>query len=101
MPGYIKRYPAPTEDRPDPRSDYSLDLIGLDSSYDYDPVWRRCVELGVAPTFHSGSQALGFRQSFSSYIFNHLGNFSAGIATASFALPPNLTAKSWRVALRM
>ena len=28
-------------------------MLGLDSEYDYDPVWAKCVELGVAPTFHT------------------------------------------------
>src|SRR2546428_396758 len=32
-----------------------VDTIGLDSPYDYDPLWKRCVELGVAVTQHSGS----------------------------------------------
>src|SRR6202041_1987547 len=28
------------------------DQLGLDSDYDYDPVWRKCLELKIAPTFH-------------------------------------------------
>jgi predicted TIM-barrel fold metal-dependent hydrolase len=28
------------------------DFYGMDSEYDYDPVWRRCVELGVPVSFH-------------------------------------------------
>jgi predicted TIM-barrel fold metal-dependent hydrolase len=78
MAGYIRRYPAGRDERIDRGSAYWLDLLGLDSAHDYDPVWQRCAELGVVPTFHSGSQALGFRQSISSYVFNHLGNFAAG-----------------------
>jgi predicted TIM-barrel fold metal-dependent hydrolase len=78
MAGYVKRYPAEVDDRLDRGSAYWLDLLGIDSAHDFDPVWQRCADLGVAPTFHSGSQALGFRQSISSYIFNHLGNFAAG-----------------------
>src|SRR6266576_3897524 len=35
------------------------DQFGLDSDYDYDPVWRKCVELGVAPTFHTGGRGFG------------------------------------------
>ena len=31
------------------------DTIALDSPYDYEPFWQRCVELGVAVTQHSGS----------------------------------------------
>src|SRR5712664_3229901 len=30
------------------------DQLGLDSDYDYDPVWRTCRELKMAPTFHTG-----------------------------------------------
>src|SRR3954467_8018304 len=28
------------------------DVLGIDSPYDYDPVWRKCVEVKMAPTFH-------------------------------------------------
>jgi len=31
------------------------DTIALDSPYNYEPLWQRCVELGVAVTQHSGS----------------------------------------------
>jgi predicted TIM-barrel fold metal-dependent hydrolase len=78
MPGYVKRYPVGEDERIDRGSSYWLDLLGIDGAHDYDPVWQRCADLGVVPTFHSGSQALGFRQSISSYVFNHLGNFAAG-----------------------
>src|SRR5262249_11061733 len=30
-----------------------FDAIGHDSLYDYDPVWAKCAELGVMPSFHS------------------------------------------------
>jgi len=39
------------------------DVLGLDSEYDYDPVWEKCVELGIAPTFHSASSNQGLRLS--------------------------------------
>ena len=32
-----------------------LDTLGQDSEYDYDPVWKKMVELKVAPTCHSAS----------------------------------------------
>jgi predicted TIM-barrel fold metal-dependent hydrolase len=57
------------------------DGYGLDSAYDYDPVWRRCQELGVAPTFHSIAMGWPDRRSPSSYMFNHIGHFAA---TAEF-----------------
>jgi hypothetical protein len=36
---------------------YWLDNFCVDSEYDYDPVWDKCVQLGVAPTFHSSGMA--------------------------------------------
>ena len=35
-----------------------VDTLALDSPYNYDPFWQRCVDLGVAVTQHSGSGAL-------------------------------------------
>jgi hypothetical protein len=32
-------------------------LAGLGGAHDYDPVWARCVDLGVCPTFHGGRLA--------------------------------------------
>jgi len=58
-----------------------LDTFCLDSEYDYDPVWAKCVELGVPPTFHSAAMGWGSRTSISSYMYNHIGHFaSAGEA---------------------
>ncbi len=54
-----------------------IDCLGHDSEYDYDPVWKRCVELGVTPTFHAGGQGWGTRMSRTNYVFNHIGNFAA------------------------
>ena len=56
-----------------------LDVLGLDSMYDYDPVWQRCTELGVAPTFHASGRGRGFglRASPSNFVYNHIGHFAA------------------------
>ncbi|MCA9511790.1 MAG: amidohydrolase family protein [Myxococcales bacterium] len=54
-----------------------LDTFGVESPHDYAPVWRRCEELGVAPTFHSTGMGWGSRASTTNYVFNHLGNFAA------------------------
>src|SRR6516165_7626605 len=57
------------------------DVLGLDSEYNYDPVWQKCVELGFAPTFHSAGRGLGLRMSPSNFTYNHIGHFaSAGEA---------------------
>jgi predicted TIM-barrel fold metal-dependent hydrolase len=52
--------------------------IVMDSPYDYDPFWRRCVELKVAPVCHTSSRGIGYRASPSNYVFNHLGDFANG-----------------------
>src|SRR5499433_1688290 len=53
-----------------------LDTFCLDSVYDYDPVWAKCVELKVAPTFHSAAMGWGSRTSISNYMYNHIGHFA-------------------------
>jgi predicted TIM-barrel fold metal-dependent hydrolase len=60
-----------------PRSARWLDTFGIDSPYDYDPVWAACRRLRVSPTFHSSGMGWGSRASGSNYVFNHLGNFAA------------------------
>ncbi|HJY83360.1 MAG TPA: amidohydrolase family protein [Candidatus Binatia bacterium] len=59
------------------RKAYWLDTFGLDSEYDYDPVWAKCVELKVAPTSHSAGMGWGSRTSVSNYMYNHIGHFAA------------------------
>jgi predicted TIM-barrel fold metal-dependent hydrolase len=58
------------------RYTYWLDTFCLDSEYDYDPVWAKCVELQVAPTFHSAAMGWGSRTSISNYMYNHIGHFA-------------------------
>ncbi|MGZ8442627.1 MAG: amidohydrolase family protein [Candidatus Binatia bacterium] len=53
-----------------------VDTIALDSPYDYEPLWRRCVELGVAVTQHSGSGRWQDRASISNFTYNHVGHFA-------------------------
>jgi predicted TIM-barrel fold metal-dependent hydrolase len=52
-----------------------LDVLGIDSIYDYDPVWRKCEELGYPVTFHSAASNFGLRNSISNFVFNHIGHF--------------------------
>src|SRR5207249_2423149 len=61
-------------------------FFGIDSEYDYDPVWAKCVELGVAPSFHSAGMGWGSRVSISNYMYNHIGHF----ASAAEALAKSL-----------
>lgn len=55
-----------------------VDGLGEGSAHDYDPLWQRCVELGVSPTFHATGIGFGSRTSPSNYVANHVGNFAAG-----------------------
>jgi predicted TIM-barrel fold metal-dependent hydrolase len=52
------------------------DTIALDSPYDYEPFWRRCVELKVAVTQHAGSPRWVDRASISNFTYNHVGHFA-------------------------
>ncbi len=74
------RRPIPAAERISPeaaRFGQWFDNYGLDSAYDYDPVWRKCLERGVNPTFHNGFIGTGSRRSPSSYVHNHIGHFAA------------------------
>ena len=45
----------------------------------YDPVWTKCVELGVAPSCHNSFRGRGSTHgSLSNYAFNSLGSFGQG-----------------------
>ena len=59
-----------------------IDSLGLDSVYDYDPLWQRLVELGVVAGFHSGSMGWSGRRSITNFSYNHMGNF-AGASEAT------------------
>jgi predicted TIM-barrel fold metal-dependent hydrolase len=60
-----------------------VDTLALDSPYDYDPVWQKCMELKVPVTAHAISQGIGLRRSISNYMYNQTGHFAdAGHAFA-------------------
>jgi predicted TIM-barrel fold metal-dependent hydrolase len=53
-----------------------IDPLALDSAYNYDPLWAKCVELKVAVTAHSGSMGWGARVSVNNFTYNHIGHFA-------------------------
>jgi predicted TIM-barrel fold metal-dependent hydrolase len=57
---------------------YRVDAFGIDSEYDYDPFWARCVELGVVPGVHTPTWGMPMRESVTNYAFTHIGQFSSG-----------------------
>ncbi len=78
--GYVQRPFDALADR-DPevaRYAFWLDQFGMDSAYDYDPVWARAQELGVSVAFHSGFIGMTPYRSPSSYVFNHLSMLAEG-----------------------
>jgi hypothetical protein len=80
MNGFVQR---PAEAFADAHPDLArwamwVDTYGVDSPYDYDPVWRKCRELGVPASFHSGSMGWGSRMSYSNYMHNHIGQLNEG-----------------------
>ena len=76
--GHVRR---PIGTGADPAA-FRLDVFGLDSEADYDPVWAACVRNRVAPVFHSSLQQTHPARSVSNYVYNHVG----GIAHAHEAL---------------
>jgi predicted TIM-barrel fold metal-dependent hydrolase len=79
-----RRVPALEEEHPEASEFVEwYDVIGLDSPHDYDPVWQKCRELRVAPSFHNGARSILLRNSPSNFCYNHIGHFaSAGHAVA-------------------
>jgi predicted TIM-barrel fold metal-dependent hydrolase len=82
--GIARRIPAAKDLDPAlGRFTVAYDQLGIDSAYDYDAVWQKCRELGIAPTFHTGGRGFGLRNSPTNFTFNHIGHFaSAGHAVA-------------------
>ena len=81
--------PVPAAAANDPESQrftVSYDVLAIDSQYDYDPVWRKCEELGIAPTFHSSASGQGLRNSPSNFVYNHIGHFAAAGHAVSKAI---------------
>ena len=84
MVGGLMRRPVPAlvEEQPDASHLVEwYDVIGIASDHDYDPVWAKCRELRIAPSFHNGARSILLRNSPSNFCYNHIGHFaSAGHA---------------------
>jgi predicted TIM-barrel fold metal-dependent hydrolase len=68
--------PAAAEGIDPQKAAWYVDSIALDSPHDYEPLWQRCVELGVAVTQHAGSPRWPDRASISNFTYNHVGHFA-------------------------
>ena len=69
-----------------PKAPQYIDALGLDNPHDYDALWRKCLELGVAVTVHQGSNGWPNRSSFSNGEFNRVGHAADAHAPLTKAL---------------
>jgi predicted TIM-barrel fold metal-dependent hydrolase len=85
IPGHLRR-PIPEIQRRFPdlplRVANRVDTFAIESEYDYEPVWEKCVELKVAVASHSTTLGWGMRQSLTRYSHNHMGGL--GEASGAF-----------------
>jgi hypothetical protein len=81
MAGHVIRTIPAAADAPPQIRRYAhwLDNLCLDSEYDYDPVWAKCVELKVPATFHSVGMGWGSRTSISNWKYNSFRRGGRGV----------------------
>ncbi len=84
FPSFVQR-PIPADADKFPKV-FWYDTFGLDSEYDYDPVWAKCVELKVAATFHQHGYGFGTRSSTSNFVYNFLGNLGESLSAGCKSL---------------
>jgi predicted TIM-barrel fold metal-dependent hydrolase len=79
-----KKVPSVAANDPDSnRLAVYYEVFGIDSEYDFDPVWEKCREVKIAPTFHSAGSNQALRNSPTNFTYNHIGHFAdAGHAAA-------------------
>jgi predicted TIM-barrel fold metal-dependent hydrolase len=89
MMGSLIRRPIPflTEEHPEAaRFVEWYDPIAIDSDHDYDPVWEKCRELRIAPSFHNGARSILLRNSPSNFCYNHIGHFASAAEAMAKAI---------------
>ncbi len=80
MMGSLIRRPVPAlvEEHPEAAKLVEwYDPIAIDSIHDYDPVWAKCRELRISPSFHNGARSILLRNSPSNFCYNHIGHFAS------------------------
>ena len=74
IPSFVRR---PFGDDPWERG-YRVDAFGIDSEYDYDPFWARCVELEAVPAVHTPVHGMPLHESVTNFVYTHIGQFACG-----------------------
>ena len=54
-----------------------VDTFGLDSVYDYDPVWAKAIELQMPLAAHTAGIGFSDRASVTNFVYNQIGHFAA------------------------
>jgi predicted TIM-barrel fold metal-dependent hydrolase len=54
-----------------------VDTFGVDSLYDYDPVWAKAIELGLPLSAHTAGIGFSDRASVTNFVYNQIGHFAA------------------------
>ncbi len=63
-----------------------VDTFGIDSVYDYDPVWAKAIELRLPLAAHTAGIGFSDRASVSNFVYNHIGHFAAAGAALAKSL---------------
>jgi len=99
MPSHVHRgLPGPDEFSGIRNSEWEtrgwLDTFGLDSAYDYDPVWAKAIDLGLTLAAHTAGIGNSDRASISNFVYNQVGHFAAaGAALAKSLFLGGVTAR--------
>ena len=75
--GNVRRPLLGQDGKPVPGNPVWIDSLGIDSLYDYDPLWQACVSRGLPANMHTGGMGWGTRMSPTNYVYNHIGHFAA------------------------
>src|SRR5262245_32313038 len=63
-----------------------VDTFGIDSAYDYDPVWAKAIELQLPLAAHTAGIGNSDRASISNFVYNQIGHFAASAGALSKSL---------------
>jgi predicted TIM-barrel fold metal-dependent hydrolase len=63
-----------------------IDTFGIDSAYDYDPVWAKAIELEIPLSAHTAGIGFSDRASISNFVYNQIGHFAASGAALAKSL---------------
>jgi hypothetical protein len=63
-----------------------IDTFGVDSAYDYDPLWAKAVELKMPLAAHTAGIGFSDRASVTNFVYNQIGHFAASGAALAKSL---------------